>query len=122
MSAAKPNIKITREPMAESAQDLIEIVRAEYLSGYKIHLWFSDGKEHVVDFEPFLKAARNPMSTRYRDLKAFKEFHLDAGNLNWNDYEMCFALEDLYSNDLGLELDEASRHNLETLARQLALR
>lgn len=122
MSAAKSNIKITREPIDESAQDFVDIVRAEYLNGYRIHLWFSDGKEHVVDFEPFLKAARNPMSTRYRDVKAFKQFRLEEGNLNWNDYEMCFALEDLYNNDIDVELDEASRHNLEALAQQLKLR
>ncbi len=119
MNATKSNIKIIREPMAETAQDFIAIVRAEYLKDYKIHLWFSDGKEHVVDFEPFLKTARNPMATRYRDVKAFKQFRLEHGNLNWNDYEMCFALEDLYNNDVSLELDDAARRNLEALARQL---
>ncbi len=87
--------------------------------GYKIRLWFSDGKEHVVDFEPFLKSARNPMATCYRDLLAFKQFRLEDGNLNWNDYEMCFVLEDLYNNDVGLELDDSARRNLEILARQM---
>ncbi len=118
MKKVKPDIKVYREPVDESTQSYIDIVRAEYLDGYKIHLWFSDGKSHVVDFEPFLQAARNPMSTRYRELQAFKGFRIEDGNLIWNDYEMCFALEDLYHNDLGAELDAEDRRKLEAIARQ----
>lgn len=121
MKKVKPTIKISREPIDDSTQSYIDIVRAEYIDGYKIRLWFSDGKNHVVDFEPFLQAARNPMSTRYRELQAFKDFRIEDGNLIWNDYEMCFALEDLYSNDLGAELDEKDRRKLETIARQFHL-
>ncbi|MEK7727416.1 MAG: DUF2442 domain-containing protein [candidate division KSB1 bacterium] len=121
MSAAKSKIKIYREPVDESAQNFIDLVRAEYLEGYKIHLWFSDGKDHVVDFGPFLQAARNPMSTRYREVGAFQQFRVENGNLNWNDYEMCFDLEDLYLNNLELELDNEARNRLETIARQFKL-
>ncbi len=118
MSVKKTDIKIIREPVDESKIEVIDIVRAEYVGGYKIHLWFSDGKNHVVDFEPFLLSARNPMTTQYRDIEKFRQIRLIHGNLDWNDYEMCFSVEDLYNNDVGVELSADGRQKLEALARQ----
>jgi hypothetical protein len=118
MRAKKPLIKIIRELVDESKIEVIAIVRAEYRGGHKIHLWFSDGKNHIVDFEPFLMSARNPMSAQYRDLEKFRQFRLVYGNLDWNDYEMCFSSEDLYNNDVGVELSAKNRQRLDELARQ----
>lgn len=117
MSVKNAGIKITYEPVDESKIEIIDIIRAEYVGGYKIHLWFSDGKNHVVDFEPFLISARNPMTTQYRDAKKFRQFRLVYGNLDWNDYEMCFSTEDLYNNDVGVELSAEDRQKLEELVR-----
>lgn len=119
MSADHSSIKIVYEPVDESKIEALDIVRAEYIDGYKIHLWFSDGKNHVVDFAPFLASARNPMSGKYRDLKEFKKFSLDYGNLQWNDYELCFSTEDLYNNDIGVEMSIEDRRKLEGLVQQL---
>ncbi len=76
----------------------ISIVRAEYIGAYKLHLWFADGKNHTVDFEPFLLHARNLMTTKYHDKKLFQNFTVEHGNIHWNDYEMCFESANLYSN------------------------
>lgn len=76
----------------------ISIVRAEYIGAYKVHLWFADGKNHSVDFAPFLLKARNPMTTKYLDTALFQDFMLEHGDIHWNDYEMCFDTSDLYSN------------------------
>lgn len=38
--------------LAENA--VIAIKTAEYIEGYKLRLVFSDKKEHIVDFKPFL--------------------------------------------------------------------
>lgn len=120
MSTNKSGIKVIRQLVDESKIDIVDIVRAEYVGGYKIHLWFSDGKHHVVDFEPFLMSARNPMATQYRDLKKFQQFRLDNGNLHWNDYEMCFSIDDLYNNDIGVEISIKDRQRLEKLVEQMA--
>jgi hypothetical protein len=96
MKPSKSDIKIIYEPVDESKIEVLDIVRAEYIGRYKIHLWFSDGKDHVVDFEPFLMSARNPMSTQYRDVNKFRQFRLVYGNLDWNDCELCFHVADLY--------------------------
>jgi hypothetical protein len=85
---------------AENETGLIEIIRAEYAGGYRIHLWFNDGKNHVVDFEPFLCKTRHPSLKKYLDVKEFKKFKLVYGNLDWSDYEMCFPVADLYEGEI----------------------
>jgi hypothetical protein len=98
----------------------IDIVRAEYAGGYQIRLWFSDGKNHIVDFEPFLIDARNPMSTQYRDMKKFLLFRIEYGTLVWGDDEMSFSTEDLYNNDIGVEMNIDDRQKLEAMVKQFA--
>lgn len=73
-----------------------EVTEAKYLSGYKLLLTFNDGAVRVVDFGPFLQKARNPDTTDFCDLKRFKSFRIDHGDLVWGDYQMIFPIMDLY--------------------------
>jgi hypothetical protein len=82
--------------MKTTATQYLEVTEAKYVSGYKLLLTFSDGAVRVVDFGPFLEKARNPDTTDFRDLKKFKSFHIDAGDLMWGDYQMIFPIMDLY--------------------------
>jgi hypothetical protein len=75
---------------------IIEIKRAEYIGEYKLRLQFSDGQERLVDFEPFLLDSSNPLIRKYLDLEKFKQFTLEYGDLQWNDYDLCFPVADLY--------------------------
>ncbi len=79
---------------------VIEIQKADYLGDYKIKLTFSDNDEKVVDFEPFLKNAKNPMTQKYLDINKFKDFQLEYGDLTWGDYEMCFPIWDLHQGKI----------------------
>jgi hypothetical protein len=78
----------------------IDILRAEYVGEYSLHLWFADGVNHVVDFAPFILQARNPMTTKYRDKALFQNFTIEYGNLHWNDHEMCFSTVHLHENSV----------------------
>lgn len=82
--------------MKTSATQYLEVTEAKYVSGYKLLLTFNDGAVRVVDFGPFLAKARNPDTTDYRDLKKFKGFHIQNGDLMWGDYQMIFPIMDLY--------------------------
>lgn len=75
----------------------LEITAAEYVSGYQVRLNFNDGTERVMDFEPFLRKARNPDLIQYRQLRKFKSFRLHYGDLMWGDYEMIFPINDLHA-------------------------
>lgn len=75
---------------------VISIEGAEYVEAYQIRLQFSDGRERVIDFEPFLRGSSNPLIKRYLDMERFKRFTVGYGDLFWDDYEMCFPISDLY--------------------------
>ena len=79
----------------------LKIDSAKYLSDYVIRLRFSDGKEKLVDFKPFLSKSLHPSVKKYLDENKFSNFSLTDGNLNWNDYDLIFPLSDLYNGRIG---------------------
>lgn len=88
-------MKITEEYI-DSPAEHIEIISAKYIGDYVIRLFFSDGFNRIVDLKPFLESSSHPSIRKYLDEIKFKEFEIIDGNLNWNDYDMIFPLEDLY--------------------------
>ena len=86
--------------MKTNAVDYLEVTKARYVAGYKIHVSFNDGTERIVDFGPFLAKARNPDTTDYRDLKRFKGFRIHGGDLVWGDYQMIFPITDLHRGEI----------------------
>lgn len=86
--------------MIQIVQRILEVKSAEYLTGYQIRLTFNDGAEQIVNFEPFLMKAKNPMITKYRDLNKFKAFRIEYGDLVWNDYDLCFPIQSLYEGEI----------------------
>ena len=79
---------------------VISIEKAEYKGGYKINFLFSDGINKTIDFVSFLKDAKNPMTKKYLDKDLFQSFSLQHGDIDWNDYEMCFPLWDLHEGNI----------------------
>lgn len=78
----------------------IEITTARYLNQYKIEFEFNDECKTIVDFEPFLNQAKNPMLKKYLDINQFKNFTVRDGDIDWNDYELCFPIADIYEGHL----------------------
>ncbi|OQX72854.1 MAG: hypothetical protein B6D64_14635 [Bacteroidetes bacterium 4484_276] len=75
---------------------VINVTEAEYIPPYKIRLWFSDGVEQIVNFGPFLKKSHHPEIKKYLNQDMFKGFSIANGRLDWNDYDLCFSMQDLY--------------------------
>ena len=80
--------------------DLIEIKSAVYIGDFAIRLFFNDGFIRLVDFKPFLESSLHPSIKKYLDENLFRRYTLLDGNLNWNDYDLIFPLEDLYTGNL----------------------
>ncbi len=78
----------------------IEIKSAYYIGDCAIRIFFSDGKQKLVDFKPFLENSLHPSIRKYLDEKKFRQFKIIDGNLNWNDYDLIFPLEDLYGGKI----------------------
>ena len=78
----------------------LDVTDARWISGNLLEISFSDGFSRQVDFEPFLAESGLPDVKKYLDVETFKAFSISFGNLVWNDYAMCFSIEDLYSGSI----------------------
>ncbi|MFH1288823.1 MAG: DUF2442 domain-containing protein [bacterium] len=78
----------------------ISIIKAQYLNDYKIRFIFSDGVEQIINFKFFLSSAKNPMTKKYLNSSLFKKFKIRYGDIEWNDYELCFPLWDLHEGKI----------------------
>jgi len=47
-----------------------------------------------------LESSLHPSIRKYLDEDKFKTYQIVDGNLNWNDYDLIFPLEDLYQGKL----------------------
>jgi hypothetical protein len=88
-------VKITEEYTPHNI-DFIEIRSSQYIGDFAVRIYFSDGINKLVDFRPFLESSLHPSIRKYLDESRFKEYQIIDGNLNWNDYDMIFPIEDLY--------------------------
>jgi len=92
-------MKITEE-YSDCQVNSIEIQSARYIGDYAIRVFFSDGINRLVDFKPFLESSLHPSIRKYLNEVKFKEYQIIDGNLNWNDYDLIFPIEDLYEGKL----------------------
>lgn len=92
-------MKISEEYVQYNA-DIIEVTSAKYIGDYAVRVFFSDGKNKLVDFKSFLEKSLHPSIRKYLDEKKFNEFQIIDGNLNWNDYDMIFPVNDLYKGSI----------------------
>jgi hypothetical protein len=92
-------MKITEEHFDNNV-DLIEIKSAKYIGDFAVRIFFNDGFNKLVDFKPFLEASLHPSVRKYLDEGKFKEYQIVDGNLNWNDYDLIFPIDDLYEGKL----------------------
>ena len=85
---------------SDSELNSLKIDSAKYLSDYVIRIKFNNSFERVLDFKPFLAKSVHPSITKYLDENNFANFSVTDGNLNWNDFELIFPIQDLYFGHL----------------------
>ncbi|MGZ8546462.1 MAG: DUF2442 domain-containing protein [Sulfuricurvum sp.] len=86
----------------------ITIEQAVYMGDYKIRLVFNDEKIQIIDFHHFIDSSYNPEIVKYKNLELFKQFSITEGDLEWNDYDLCFPIADLYENkNIGVSNDNS---------------
>ncbi len=87
------------EPI-ETERFIVEIINVKYVGGYQLEIIFRDGKRQHIDFEPFLRNAKNPDIQDYLDLRKFTSYRIEYGDLVWGDLELCFPIMDLYEGQI----------------------
>jgi hypothetical protein len=88
------------EEYNEIQGDILEIKSAKYISDFAIQISFNNGVNRLVDFKPFLNSSLHPSIRKYLNENLFEKFDLIDGNLNWNDYDLIFPIENLYEGRL----------------------
>ena len=78
----------------------ISIEEAKYIDEYKIYLKFNDGKENILDFKDFILSSQHPEIKKYKDKNLFKNFNLEYGDIEWNDYDLAFPVYALYEGSV----------------------
>lgn len=80
----------------ETERVIVEIIDVTYTGGYRLEIVFQDNTRHQIDFEPFLRNAKNPDIRDYLDIEKFTSYRIEHGDLVWGDLELCFPIMDLY--------------------------
>ncbi len=93
-------MKIIERYQEQLNPEHISITEAHYIGDFAIRLRFSNAYMKLVDFKPFLEQSKHPSIRKYLNESLFKNFKLQAGNLDWNDFDLCFSIEDLYKNTI----------------------
>lgn len=80
----------------------LTITEAHYITGYCLHLTFSDDTSQLVDFGPFLENHPHPQHDKYRKLTNFKRFRIERGNIVWGrDWDLIFPVVQLHQGGVG---------------------
>ena len=94
-------MRIIEEPTEVYGKEVVEVISARYIGDFAIRIRFNNGIEKLVDFKPFLMNSRHPSIRKYQDERLFQGFAIVDGNINWNDYELIFHIEDLLEGRIG---------------------
>lgn len=70
----------------------MEIIRAEYIDGYRLKMTFDNGEIKIADFESFLIG---PVFQPLKDIEYFKRFSIPFNTVQWEN-GADFAPEFLY--------------------------
>ena len=76
------------------------VATAKHLGGHRLEVVFSDGIRREIDVAPFLERFPHPCHNKYKKVSEFKKFKIIDGNVNWDDYNMIFTPESLYSGKI----------------------
>lgn len=79
-------------------EQVITVEKVNHIGDFKLELVFNDKTRQVIDFYLFLSRSFNPLIRKYLLPKEFLKFEIDESDLEWNDYDLCFPIADLYEN------------------------
>ena len=86
----------------------IEIIKAEYINGYKLRLWFNNGAVKDVDLSDSL---RGNVFVPLKDKEFFKRFSIRFNTIEWEN-GADFAPEYLYEKGVAVYEPQETTENL----------
>jgi hypothetical protein len=79
------------------------IKNAEYITGYQLRVWFTDGTNRIISLYSFLNQSKNHLINKYLNLDLFKQFRVEDGALCWGDNEFDLNPVNIYKGDYDLK-------------------
>ena len=84
-----------------AAKATLSIIKAVWVSGFKLLLTFNDGKEQLVEFAGFIENNQKEALAKYKKLTLFKKFHFGDGNVVWGkDWDLIFPISQLHQDKI----------------------
>ena len=81
----------------------LSIIEAQYVERYTVRILFNDTSTKHVDFGQFILSSQNSLITKFKDLRRFKRFKIQDGNVVWGkDWDLIFPIEQIYNNHIVL--------------------
>jgi hypothetical protein len=59
---------------------MLHVIRAEHLEGHRVHVWFNDGSDGEIDFQPLLTGR---IFEPLREVRYFQSFRIEGHTLAW---------------------------------------
>jgi hypothetical protein len=78
------------------------VIKANYISDYKIELIFQDGSTGIADLSGYV--GKGEVYNNFMDKEYFKNFRVEYGTLTWGNSETDIAPETLYTKATGKTL------------------
>jgi|GEM_PF-1220689 hypothetical protein len=91
------------------------ILKATYLSDYKVKFIFADHSVKLFDFEPYLNT---DAFEELKDKNKFKEFNLANHTITWLNGDVDFAPETIYIDGITLKGEKISESNIDRILNQ----
>lgn len=85
--------------------ELLTIVKAKYLDGYRIEAVFSNGIKKLLDFTDIINNGKGIVQ-KLSNVNYFKNFTLDPFTIDWNN-EIGFDPQDLYERGKTIGYDNS---------------
>ena len=63
------------------------IIKAEYISDYKLKITFNDGLVKNINLEKFVENSTHPLINKYIDKKLFEKVKVEDGTICWGNNE-----------------------------------
>lgn len=99
---------------------LLTIVKAQYIDGYRIEATFSNGIKKMLDFSTIIKNAKG-IVRKPADISYFRNFTLDPFTIDWNG-EIGFDPKDLYEHGESIGYDDSAEADHAECAAEEAVR
>ena len=88
------------------------ILKAKYISAYKLELFFKNGENGIVDLKIYIQNGK--VFNRLNNLEIFKVFNVEYGTVSWCNSEIDIAPEKLYELATGKNVEFKIDSSLKT--------